>query len=221
MEVHEISSCTTCNKLWCHTTIHGRKMIVQFFGKDFTVISLLVVQLLPQHICWPLLSIIIKKINTDSLIPMLFDWSIDKLTRRDWQQKLMMSQHTAGSFVLCIRVLACKMAATDSYVLFFVYSMQTCVKTTNSAACMITQQRSLYYPCFEKITTERLHLKSWKRTAWIVLKCFVPFSRHVEVLKLTLHINHSKYLSPCGTKAYFKLQHKLYNAKKKWNCSNL
>ena len=63
-----------------------------------------------------LLTIIIKKIKTDSLIPMLFDWSIDKLTRRDWQQKLMMSQHTAGSFVLCIRVLARKMAATDSYV---------------------------------------------------------------------------------------------------------
>ena len=79
---------------------------------------------------------------------MLFDWSIDKLMRRDWQQKLMMSQHTAGSFVLCICVLACKMAATDSYVLFFVYSMQTCVKTTNSAARMITQRRSLYYPRF-------------------------------------------------------------------------
>ena len=55
---------------------------------------------------------------------MLFDWNIDKLTRRDWHQKLIMSQHTSGSFVLCIRVLACKMAATDSYVLFFVYNMR-------------------------------------------------------------------------------------------------
>ena len=29
--------------------------------------------------------------------------------------------HTAGSFVFCIRVLASKMAATDSYFWFFVY----------------------------------------------------------------------------------------------------
>ena len=141
---------------------------------------------------------------------------IDKVTRRDRQQKLMTSQLSIDLYTLpvalcfasvfCICVSASKMAATDSYFWFFVYySVHKHSLKPRPTQHNYTMEELYITRVPGKISTERLRLTLRERTMWSVSKCFVPFSRHVKVLKLTLHINHNKYLSLRGTKAYLKL----------------